>query len=203
MTGLALRERKGFATPTETNVYGDALCFVVKTWTRHQDHRKSIERPHRHRHRHRHRLRTASLNPQSPFLFFVNATALAQLLSWRTRPNSDLMKGGGGGLHVSKQAFRGWSQGRPRNARRAIAGDPAAGGGGRAMGQFPHRYMQARYGGGCVLMGGPLRWGDPQDRRGGNVGLGPGQWHKSATGSRPPRPHSTTRNCVFRRTEGE
>ena len=22
--------------PTETNVHGDALCFVVKTWTRHK-----------------------------------------------------------------------------------------------------------------------------------------------------------------------
>ena len=26
---------KGFVTPTETNVHGDALCFVAKAWARH------------------------------------------------------------------------------------------------------------------------------------------------------------------------
>ena len=29
-------KRKGFATPTETNLPGDALCFVVRTWARHK-----------------------------------------------------------------------------------------------------------------------------------------------------------------------
>ena len=27
---------EGFVTPTETNVHGDALCFIVKTWARHK-----------------------------------------------------------------------------------------------------------------------------------------------------------------------
>ena len=27
---------KGFVTPTEKNVHGDALCFMVKTWARHK-----------------------------------------------------------------------------------------------------------------------------------------------------------------------
>ena len=26
----------GFVTPTEMNVHGDALCFMVKTWARHK-----------------------------------------------------------------------------------------------------------------------------------------------------------------------
>ena len=26
---------RGFVTPTKTNVHGDAICFVVKTWARH------------------------------------------------------------------------------------------------------------------------------------------------------------------------
>ena len=36
--GRSLRgkERKGFTTPTETNVHRDALCFLVKTWARHK-----------------------------------------------------------------------------------------------------------------------------------------------------------------------
>ena len=38
--GLSLRgkkkERKRFVTPTETNVHGDALCFMVKTWATHK-----------------------------------------------------------------------------------------------------------------------------------------------------------------------
>ena len=38
--GWSLREkkkkRKGSATPTETNVHGDAPCFMVKTWIRHK-----------------------------------------------------------------------------------------------------------------------------------------------------------------------
>ena len=29
-------EKKGFVTPTETDVHGDALCFMVKTWARHK-----------------------------------------------------------------------------------------------------------------------------------------------------------------------
>ena len=29
-------EQKGVVTPTETNVHGDALCLVVKTWARHK-----------------------------------------------------------------------------------------------------------------------------------------------------------------------
>ena len=31
--GLSLRRKKTFVTLTETNVHGDALCFMVKTWT--------------------------------------------------------------------------------------------------------------------------------------------------------------------------
>ena len=27
---------EGFVTPSETNVHGDALCFMVKTWARHK-----------------------------------------------------------------------------------------------------------------------------------------------------------------------
>ena len=27
---------KGFIMPTETNLHGDALCFMVKTWARHK-----------------------------------------------------------------------------------------------------------------------------------------------------------------------
>ena len=27
--------KKGFATPTETNVHEEALCFMVKTWATH------------------------------------------------------------------------------------------------------------------------------------------------------------------------
>ena len=36
--GLPLRgkKEKGFVTPTETNVHGDALCFMGKTWARHK-----------------------------------------------------------------------------------------------------------------------------------------------------------------------
>ena len=33
--GLSLRGKKGFVTPTETDVHGGALCFMVKTWVRH------------------------------------------------------------------------------------------------------------------------------------------------------------------------
>ena len=29
-------EKRGFVTPTEPNVHGDALCFIVKTWARHK-----------------------------------------------------------------------------------------------------------------------------------------------------------------------
>ena len=29
-------EKGGFVTPTETNVDGDALCFVSKIWARHK-----------------------------------------------------------------------------------------------------------------------------------------------------------------------
>ena len=29
-------KKKGFVTPTRTNVHGDALCFMVKTWARHK-----------------------------------------------------------------------------------------------------------------------------------------------------------------------
>ena len=41
VSGLALREekkkkKKGFVTPTETNLHGDALCFMGKTWARHK-----------------------------------------------------------------------------------------------------------------------------------------------------------------------
>ena len=34
--GLSLKggKRTGFVTPTETNLHGDALCFMVKTWAR-------------------------------------------------------------------------------------------------------------------------------------------------------------------------
>ena len=38
-TGLSLRRKKkrtGFVTPTETNVHGDALCSMVKTWAGHK-----------------------------------------------------------------------------------------------------------------------------------------------------------------------
>ena len=41
-TGLSLtknKKRKRFITPTETNVHGDALCFMAKT----HDHRNGIE----------------------------------------------------------------------------------------------------------------------------------------------------------------
>ena len=35
--GLSLKgKRKGFVTPTETNLHGDALCAMVKTLTRHK-----------------------------------------------------------------------------------------------------------------------------------------------------------------------
>ena len=39
--GLSLSEkkekgRKRFVTPTETNLHGDALCFMVKAWTKHK-----------------------------------------------------------------------------------------------------------------------------------------------------------------------
>ena len=35
--GLSLRgQNRGFATPTETKVHGDALCFVGKTRARHK-----------------------------------------------------------------------------------------------------------------------------------------------------------------------
>ena len=30
-----LKKNKGLVPPTETNVHGDALCFMVKTWARH------------------------------------------------------------------------------------------------------------------------------------------------------------------------
>ena len=40
VAGLSLMEkkekRKGFVTPTETTVHGDALCFMGKTWARHK-----------------------------------------------------------------------------------------------------------------------------------------------------------------------
>ena len=29
------KKRKEFVTPTETNLHGDARCFMVKTWARH------------------------------------------------------------------------------------------------------------------------------------------------------------------------
>ena len=29
-------KKEGIVTPTETNVHGDALCFIVKTWARHK-----------------------------------------------------------------------------------------------------------------------------------------------------------------------
>ena len=38
-TGLSSKEkkkRKGFITPTEANVHGDARCFMAKTWARHK-----------------------------------------------------------------------------------------------------------------------------------------------------------------------
>ena len=31
-----LQGEKRFAAPTETNLHGDALCFMVKTWARHK-----------------------------------------------------------------------------------------------------------------------------------------------------------------------
>ena len=34
--GLSLREKKWFVTLTETDVHGDALRFMVKTWARHK-----------------------------------------------------------------------------------------------------------------------------------------------------------------------
>ena len=30
------KKRKGFVTPTETNVHGDALCFMAETWAGHR-----------------------------------------------------------------------------------------------------------------------------------------------------------------------
>ena len=37
MTRAVLKEgKKGSVAPTKPNVHGDALCFVVKTWTRHK-----------------------------------------------------------------------------------------------------------------------------------------------------------------------
>ena len=35
-TGLSFRRRQAFVTPTETNVHGDALCFMVNKWARHK-----------------------------------------------------------------------------------------------------------------------------------------------------------------------
>ena len=35
-TGLPLREKRGFVTPTETNLHGGALCFMVQTGKRHK-----------------------------------------------------------------------------------------------------------------------------------------------------------------------
>ena len=33
---LSLGGKGGFVTPTENNVHGDALCFMVKTWATHK-----------------------------------------------------------------------------------------------------------------------------------------------------------------------
>ena len=45
--GRPLKEKTGggggqSATPTETNVHGDALCFMVKTWARHKTTEESL-----------------------------------------------------------------------------------------------------------------------------------------------------------------
>ena len=36
-------QRKGFVTPTDTNVHRHALCFTVKTWAIHKTTENSIE----------------------------------------------------------------------------------------------------------------------------------------------------------------
>ena len=36
-------EKREFVPPTETNIHGYALCFMVKKWARHKNHRNSIE----------------------------------------------------------------------------------------------------------------------------------------------------------------
>ena len=37
-----VKEKEGFVTPTETNLHGDALCFVVKIWARHKTTEASL-----------------------------------------------------------------------------------------------------------------------------------------------------------------